>query len=454
MNFDLKSKLDEKFTEFEHRLNGQKTSLFHQIRRQAFDYFKTSGFPAPKHEEWKYTNLSFINKHDFNLYLQPSTLDSSITSDEIKPFLLKNIKENLLVFVNGFFSSDLSSIKDSKEKLIIGSLSDIINSNAPHLDKHFSKHVLFDNSPFTAINTAFTQDGAYIYIPEGVTLEKPIHILQITDSRQGPIISNPRNLIILGRCANVKIFESAHTFGSSPGFTNSVSEIVLNFASQLEYYKIQNNSTNSYYIGTTQIDQEENSVFNAVTVTLRGNFIRNNLNALLKSENCETNFNGFYYLDGSSFVDNHTLADHAKPNCQSNETYKGILDNNSTAVFNGKVIVRPQAQKTNAYQSNRNILLSDDAKINTKPQLEIFADDVKCSHGATSGYLDQESLFYLRARGIGEEAAKSLLLIAFAGEIIEKIKIDELRDEVKRQVAERLNVDDIFFCDVLDNIKE
>ncbi|MGA2296386.1 MAG: Fe-S cluster assembly protein SufD [FCB group bacterium] len=433
-------------------LTQNQSENFLKIRKDAIEKFESMEFPTIKNEEWKYDNLSFINKHDFNII---SIADGEQISQEmIAPYSFQNLDTHFLVFINGFYSPRLSKIQSKKKSIYIGNLADAINKYPEEIKEHFSKYSKSESDIFIAMNTALAQDGAFIYIPDGISIEHPIHLLYLTDSRKNAIYTNPRNLIIAGECSNVKIIESSYTIGSMPAFTNLVSEMVLDFSSNVEYYKIQNNGDNSFYIGTSQTIQNKASSYNSTTVSLKGNFIRNNLNTLLNAESCEANFNGFYYLDGNNFVDNHTLVDHANPNCVSNENYKGIMDDKSIAVFNGKVIVRPDAQKTNALQTNRNILLTDEAKINSKPQLEIFADDVKCSHGATCGYLDKEAMFYLRARGIGEEMAKSLLLNAFAGEIIEKINISELRDEIKRQIAQRLIVDDIYFCDVLEQIVE
>ena len=256
-------------------------------------------------------------------------------------------------------------------------------------------------------------------------------------------------MIVAGCCAKLHIVQTVHTLGDKPSFSNTVTEIIQKPYSQVDFYEYQADSNNSYLIENNNVVQEKGSVFNSAAITLDGAFVRNNLTSVLNEEAVETHFYGFYYLDGKNFVDNHTFVDHAKPNCISNEIYKGILDQEAKAVFNGKVLVRKDAQKTNAYQTNRNIVLSDDASINTKPQLEIFADDVKCSHGATSGYLDQDAMFYLKARGIPEDKAKALLLNAFAGEIVEKINIDQLRDAIKTKISERLNVEDIYFCDII-----
>ena len=449
---DIKLNIIEKFNEFESLLNGQKDSILHSKRKTAFNHFINLGIPTPKNEEWKYTNLNFINKYNFNLSLEPSSKVYSI--EEIKQFIYKDVKSNLFVFINGFFNKELSTQNKNEAGVIIGSLSEAIEQDSDIIQKYLGRYSKSENDAFTALNGAFVQDGIIIIVPKGVEFEEPIHLLYINDTREGSILSQPRNLIIAGECSKFKILETYHTIGTEPAMTNSLTEIAMKFSSQVDYYKVQNDITDSYYVGTTLVNQEKSSVFKSTTISLNGKFIRNNLNSVLNDENCESSFSGLYFLSENNFVDNHTVIEHAMPNCISNEIYKGILDDNSTAVFNGKILVNKDAQKTRSYQSNKNILLSDNAKINTKPQLEIFADDVKCSHGATSGSLDKESLFYLQARGISEKKAKSMLLNAFASDIIETISVNALRDEIKHQVAKRLDVEDIYFCDVLDFIKE
>jgi Fe-S cluster assembly protein SufD len=466
MNNDIKTKLLNEFRNFENKLNGQKTSILlksnklHHVREDAFQVFNSLSLPTMKQEEWRFTNVGFLNKFDFNLiYENP---DKYLTADDIEPFTIKDLNENLLVFVNGVYSEKLSRIKYPRDEIIIESFADAERRNAPNLIKYFTRLADYKNDFFNAMNTAFARDGVYINVPGGVFIDEPIHVMYISDTRKGAVMSHPRNMFIVGKCSQMRVVETYHTIGSNPAFTNMVTEIVMNFATNFEFNKIQNDKGNSYYIGTTQVKQAKNSSFNSSTVSLSGKFIRNNLNSVFTEENAEANMNGFYFMREDDFVDNHTMIDHAVPHCTSNEFYKGILDDNASAVFSGKILVRPDAQKTIAFQTNRNILLTDDAKINTKPQLEIYADDVKCSHGATTGYLDKESMFYLRSRGIGEEMAKSLLLNAFASEIIEKISpstssgstASGLRDDIKRQVADRLSVDDLYFCDVLGDIFE
>jgi len=444
---DLKAKLLSEFESIRNnKFSGNSKSL-ENIRIEAINSFASKGFPTPKTEEWKYSNINFINKNSFKLQTEKPTFD--LVPGDIDKFAFNGLFENLLVFVNGFFAPELSKIISAK-KITIKSLSDGIDDNYELTEHYLGNNSNLSDDAFTSLNTAFFNDGAYIIVPDDILDIEPIHLLYINDVRNSSVWSNPRNLILVGKNSSVRIIETCQTIGNNAGFTNSFTEIVQRPFSNIDYYKVQNDLGNLFYIGTTQVHQESDSVFNSSTISLNGSFTRNNLNTNFKGEHSEAHFNGFYFLDKNNFVDNHTLADHSFPNCNSNELYKGILDDTSHAVFNGKIIVRKDAQKTNAYQSNKNILLSNDATINTKPQLEIFADDVKCSHGATTGYLDKEALFYLRARGISEDNARALMLNAFAADVISKINIPELRDNIKKQVAERLKVeDDIYFCSFL-----
>jgi Fe-S cluster assembly protein SufD len=290
-----------------------------------------------------------------------------------------------------------------------------------------------------ALNTAFLQEGIFIYVKKGAVLEHPVYIYNITDARSANILSQPRSLIYIGENARVQFVETYATLGLSESFTNEVMEVVVEKDAIVEYYKIQNDAAHNSQVITTHFRQVGKSLVNTVTISLDGSIVRNNLNIAMEAEHSESHFYGLYFLKGKTHVDNHTVVDNVKPHCFSNELYKGIIDDDATAVFNGKIFVQRDAQKTNAFQSNKNILLSDTATVNTKPQLEIFADDVKCSHGCTVGQLDDEGLFYLRSRGINEKAARSLLVHAFAIDILEHIKPEPIRKYVDQLISERLN---------------
>jgi Fe-S cluster assembly protein SufD len=309
------------------------------------------------------------------------------------------------------------------------------------VSKHLGHSSKYQKDGINALNTAFVKDGVFIFVKKGQIVEQPIYIYNITDSRSGNVLSQPRSLVYVSENAQVQIVESYATLGLDESFTNQVLEIIVDKDARAEYYKIQNDSAHTNQVSTTHIRQIAKSYTHTVTISLNGGIIRNNLNLVLDAEYCEGHLYGLYLQKGQTHVDNHTVVDNVKPNCFSNELYKGIIDGKATGVFNGKILVQPQAQKTNAYQSNKNILLSDDASVNTKPQLEIFADDVKCSHGCTVGRLNEEGLFYLQSRGIPSKIAKSLLLHAFAIDVLEHIRPEPIREYVEKLISERLEFD-------------
>lgn len=417
----------------EDRMNGETKSPLHQIRRAALKTFETLGFPTVKHEEWKYSNVaSLINKaYEID---SPST----ITAADLDSLQIPNLSGNILYFVNGQYRADLSRIVSPVSEVQIMSFREAITEQSEAVGAYFSRLADFQDNAFTALNTAFASDGVFIRVPDGQTVAEPIIMRFITDARQNSVAAQPRNLIIVGRNADVKVAEAYRTLGDEASFTNAVTEVVVAREARVEYYKVQNDTDQSYHIGTTQVRQADNSLFYSTTVTLNGGFVRNNLNIVLDGEHCEAHMYGLYLPNGKQHIDNHTLVDHAKPNSYSNELYKGILEERATGVFNGKIFVRPDAQKTNAYQSCKNVVRSPDATMNTKPQLEIYADDVKCSHGTTTGQLNDEALFYMRSRGIPKEQAQTLLMYAFAEDVMNKIKIAPIREYLEGVVAEKL----------------
>lgn len=406
-----------------------------QIRAAAMEQFKSVGFPTTKFEEWKYSSVLPLLKLDHQPVFMPGM--SQVSQADIEPFLL-DPECNRLVFINGFLSDELSQITDHHTRLQVGSLDGAISEQHSYVNGHYGRIAKTDESPFVALNTAFARDGAFIHLAEGLTLEHPIHILNIVDARPGNRIAQQRNLIVLGKNSEAKILQSTHTLGEHHGFTNAVTEIFLEPDARGDLYIIQDDVEHSAYIGFTQVHQEANSVFSASTITLKGDFVRNDLNMRHGGQHIESHMFGLYLTDGDQHVDNHTRVDHAMPNCYSNEVYKGVLDGSSTGVFNGKVMVHVDAQKTNAFQSNKNILLSNDATINTKPQLEIFADDVKCSHGATTGQLDEDALFYLQARGIPVTLATAILTNAFAADVLSSIKLENVRTQLENVISDRI----------------
>jgi Fe-S cluster assembly protein SufD len=412
-------------------------SGLHTIRQNAFNDFSRMGIPTGRHEEWKYTRISgLFNKE----YLFPANQTAtSLSPKDLEAIRLPGHEHaNELIFVNGIFSFPLSNIR-SINQLLVMPLEEAAKSEYKEIvSKHFGHSSNYLKDGINALNTAFVQGAVFVHIKKGMVTEHPVYIYNITDARTGNILSQPRSLVHIGENAQVQLIETYTTLGTEESFTNQVMEIIVEKDARVEYYKIQNDGEHANQVSTTHILQTGKSHVHTVTISLNGGLVRNNLNVVMEAEYCEAHLYGLYFQKGQSHIDNHTVVDNVKPNCYSNELYKGIIDDRATGVFNGKIFVQPQAQKTNAYQSNRNVLLSDTASVNSKPQLEIFADDVKCSHGCTVGRLNEEGLFYLQSRGISEKIARSLLLHAFAVDILEHIKPEPIRAYVDKLISERL----------------
>lgn len=446
MQTELLNKIDRCFREYDQCPNEPKYII--DIRQNAYKEFKSLGFPTKKDEEWRFTDTHFLSEIPFNIARTPEK-HNAVSREDIENFKLHDNFENVLVTVNGYYSPELSDIKPENSTVEIMSVQDACKKYPEDVREHFGRYSQLKDNPFRSLNTAIISGGLFIKFPDNYHHNSIFHILHIIDVRKGALLCNPRTLLIAGKNAYFKIIESVHNLGDYAGFTNAVTEVYGDENSNIDYYKLQNDSNSSYFVGATDVDLKENSNFHSATISLDGKFVRNNLSVTLNGENINANFHGFFFATKDNLIDNHTFVNHSKPNCVSDEVYKGIIDGKSTGVFRGKILVAPDAQKTNAYQSNKNILLSEEATINTMPQLEIYADDVKCSHGTTTGYLDEESLFYLKARGISESRAKALLLNAFAADVFDKIKISALCDAVKSLTAKRLNIDeDIYFCNI------
>ncbi len=430
--------ITEQFRQLQSK-NG--SSQLTPLEQNAFNAFNKLGIPTVKNEEWKYTRISSVfNK---NYQFTPGNIVTSFSAAELDAFRLPGYENaNELVFVNGIYSSSLSIIRSSAlvvMPLEIASQNEYKEIVLTHLG-HSSKYA---KDGIHALNTAFVQEGVFVYAKKAKTVEHPVYVYNITDARSANILSQPRSLVYVDEAAQVQIIETYDTIGLSESFTNQVTEIIVAKDAIVEYYKIQADASHTNQVSTTHFRQIGKSVVHAVTISLSGGMIRNNLNIALEAAHSEAHLYGLYFLKGNSHTDNHTIVDNVQPACLSNELYKGLIDDSATAVFNGKIYVQPLAQKTNAFQSNKNILLSDKASVNTKPQLEIFADDVKCSHGCTIGQLDEEGLFYLRSRGINEQTAKSLLVHAFAIDILEHIKPEPIREYIDQLISERLEFNKI-----------
>lgn len=413
--------------------NSIQLGAFHA---ENWNNFSTWGLPAIKHEEWKYTRIRNVF-NDKMIVNNASGLDAAGVQQY---FLPGQLAKNAIVFINGVYNSSLSSIAEAEETLVVKSLAtaaededaEFVNTNLGHSQRYHQDGI-------NALNAAFAAGGVYIKVKKGKKVEHPVVIYHIADASVGFIFSQPRILVNVEQAAEVVILETYKKIGNDDSLTNEVIEICAAQDSIVNYIKIQDEGKGSNHTGTTHIRQLAKCVTHAVTLTLSGNIVRNNLNMVMEAANSESHLYGLYLLNGETLADNHTIVDNQQPNCLSNELYKGIMDEKSTGVFNGKIFVRQDAQKTNAYQSNKNILIGDSASANTKPQLEIFADDVKCSHGCTIGKLDQDAMFYLKARGISELNARALLLHAFAIDILDQIKDEEIRNYADRLISERLS---------------
>ena len=404
--------------------------------QQAMADFKQRGIPAIKSEEWKYTKVSTLFRNSLDLRLSAEGLSLS----DLEAYRLPGAEQATeIVFVNGVYAPSLSSIRHKASDLTVLSLAEAAAGDQSDLiQTHLGHSAAYHPDGIHALNAAFSGTGVFIQAHAGRHIDGPVYIYHIADSRQGFVFAQPRSLIHVGAASQVSFVEQYVTLGGQESFTNEVFELVAEQDAVVDYYKIQNEGDKANHVGTTHIRQIGKCLTNAVTITLSGAMVRNNLNMIMESSHGESHLYGLYLLKGNTHADNHTIVDNRMPHCLSNELYKGIMDESSTGVFNGKIFVRKDAQKTNAYQSNKNILIGDSSSANTKPQLEIFADDVKCSHGCTIGRLDEEALFYLRARGISEKQAKSLLLHAFAMDILDKVKPVSLRQHIDTLISERL----------------
>lgn len=408
--------------------NKSSESKLADIRENAIAAFNNLGLPAAKHEEWRYTRVSPLFSKEMAF-----AQHAELSQEDVNGFRLPGEAIEIF-FVNGVFQSASQTDEVTIQSLDIaaaGEYAQIVKNNLGHSAKYHPDGI-------NALNTAFVNGGVFIHVRAGKQVSKPIYIYHVNHNKTVSTLALPRTLIYAGAGCGLEVAEHHVSLGTHDTLTNMVTEIVVEQDAVVNFYKIQNEGNHASQVSTTHFRQIGKALCNATTISLSGNIVRNNLNMVMEADHGESHMYGLYLLDGNTLVDNHTIVDNVMPYCFSNELYKGIMDGASTGVFNGKIFVRQDAQKTNAYQSNKNVLLTNEASVNTKPQLEIFADDVKCSHGCTIGKLDEEALFYLRARGIGEKAAKSLLLHAFAVDILDNIKTASLRDYVDQLISERL----------------
>jgi Fe-S cluster assembly protein SufD len=412
------------FAQFEqqHAANGQ--AWTRPMRRAAMARFAELGFPTTRLEEWKYTNVAPIARTPFRL---APRLSQERAAEALAATTIADLTCTQLVFVNGHYVPELSSRRPLPQGVQVSSLTAALGE-APHqVEPHLARYADYEDHAFVALNTAFMQDGVFLFIPPGRVVPEPIHLVFIALPQGGATVTYPRNLIVLGDGAQAAIVESYIGQGPEPYWTNSVTEIALGQHAVVDHCKLEWESLGAYHIATLQVHQGRSSNFTSHSMALGGALVRNDLNVVLAGEGSECTLNGLFMGAGQQHLDNHTRIDHAQPHCASRELYKGILDGKARGVFNGKIVVHKDAQKTDAMQTNKNLLLSADASVDTKPQLEIFNNDVKCYHGSTIGRLEDTAIFYLRSRGLDLEAARGLLTYAFASEIIGRLKHEPIR---------------------------
>ena len=391
------------FERRERELAAAGTPALHRLRKAAISRFVELGFPGPRDEEWRFTPVAPLVREPFGT-LEPSAA--------------------------AFSGQDLS-----KGVLVCG-LAEALTKHTALVEAHLARHADWKKHPFIALNTAFLCDGVFVYVPPGTVVEEPIQLAFIAESGERHRAWHCRALLLLGENSRVTLVESYHGPMEEAYFTNAVTEIVAGPGAIVDHYKLQREGDQAFHMAAMQVQIGRNAKFSSHAITQGGQWVRNEVNAVFAGEGGECTLNGLYQASGQQLVDNHTFIDHAYPHCASHELYKGILDGKARGVFNGKIYVRQDAQKTDAKQTNQTLLLSDDATINTKPQLEIYADDVKCTHGATVGQLDAESIFYLRSRGVGLAEARSLLTYAFANDIVGRIQVAKVREELERSLLE------------------
>jgi Fe-S cluster assembly protein SufD len=424
----------EQFERFE---NEEKhPSWVFPLRKAGMARFAEQGFPTINDEDWRFTNVSPIAKLPFKPAFSPNR--DGIGSQTIADFSFGQLAAHRLVFVNGHFLSELSSAPAQSDGVVIANVAAALISHPALLEKHLGRYSQAEDNAFASLNTAFFQDGGFVYVPAGRVVEKPIHLLYISTATDPGTTSHPRNLVVIEKGGQATVLETYVSTADAAYFTNAVTELILAEGAMLEHCKFQDEAPSAFHVAAihAQLGPKANLISHSFATGAR--LSRNNIRTALAGEGVECILNGLYVIKGDQLADHHMVVEHAQPHCNSHEYYNGILDGRSKGVFHGRILVRQIAQKTDAKQTNKNLLLSDDATADTKPQLEIYADDVKCTHGATIGQLNEESIFYLRARGIGMDTARQMLIHAFAGEIIERIRHRPAREELDALIWDRL----------------
>jgi Fe-S cluster assembly protein SufD len=410
------------FEDFQKAAPGRDLAWLKKLREDAFARFCETGFPTTHDEDWRFTNVSPIAKKSWQL----PAADANVSREAINPFSLPGAACQL-VFVNGHFQPQLCGFFHLPLGIEVKGLAEAIRTDPQTVEHHLGCYLNTERDAFAALNTAFLNDGVYIHIRKGTVLELPIHLLFVSTSSSAPQMMHPRNLIVAEEASQIAIVEDYVSLGGGTAFCNTVTELIAGESAVVSHYMLERESTDTFNVSTLRIQQARSANVATHSILLGGGLVRNNVHPVLNGEGGECLINGLFIGSGRQHLDNYMLVEHAKPHCESRQFYNGILDGQAHGVFHGRIIVHKDAQKTDAKQTNRNLLLSDDAQIDTKPQLEIYADDVKCTHGATIGQIEENALFYLRTRGIDEASARKLLLLAFASECLDRMKEDSVR---------------------------
>jgi Fe-S cluster assembly protein SufD len=424
----------EKFRRLEERSGGP--PWLWPLRKAGLARFAELGFPTLHDEDWRFTNVAEIVKLPFHPVLERD--GGGIDTKRVAELTFGRLAGRRLVFIDGHFVGDLSQVEAEEDGVIVTDLANALKTRPELLQKHLGRYALTEHNAFAALNTAFFQDGAFIYVPANYVLESPIHLLFLSTLDQPGATSHPRILVVAERQSQVTILESYAGTGTKASFTNAVTELVVADGAVVEHCKFQDERPEAFHIAAIHAQLGHDCNFISHSIAVGAKLSRNNIRTALAGDGVRCVLNGLYLTRGDQLADHHMVVEHARPHCESHEYFNGILDGRSKGVFHGRILVRQPAQKTDAKQTNKNLLLSEDATVDTKPQLEIYADDVKCTHGATIGQLNEESVFYLRARGIGAETARRMLIHAFASEIIERVRHAPVREELDEVVWERL----------------
>jgi len=404
-----------------------------EIRKAAAKRAAEIDFPNTRQEEWRFTSVAPALQAPWH---SARPTERNLTAQDIAP-LTFGLDGYRLVFVDGHLCEQLSVVPATENGLHVGGLKSALAAGLPGLEKHLTRYALHNGDVFTALNTAFFEDGGCVWVDAGKNVERPIHLLFVSTSAEAGATAHPRNLIVVQERGAVKIVESYASLNDAPVVTNAVTELAVGAEAKVEHCKVQMESERAFHFATVQAQQAKDSRWTSHSIAIGGRLARNQIQARLNAEGAGCILNGLYLGRGDQLIDHHTVVDHAQPHCESHEFYHGILGGRARGVFNGKIFVRPHAQKTNAKQTNRNLLLSEEAMVDTKPQLEIFADDVKCTHGATIGQMDEEAIFYLRSRGIGQEGARRMLIRAFASDVVERIGMEPVRAKLDQLLNAR-----------------